>query len=66
MGIVLAIFYKNEGPQRDSDSDFDFDFDTDADSDSDFDDIDPETQKPYWDVPEPDKDELTVRYRFRR
>ena len=64
MGIVLAIFYKNEGPQRDSDFDSDFDFDTDADSD--FDDIDPETQKPYWDVPEPDKDELTVRYRFRR
>lgn len=70
MGIVLAIFYKNEGPQRDSD----FDTDTDADSDTDFDDdddndsddIDPETQKPYWDVPEPDKDELTVRYRFRR
>ena len=62
MGIVLAIFYKNEGPQRDSDSDFD----TDTDSDSDTDDIDPETQKPYWDVSEPDKDELTVRYRFRR
>ena len=60
MGIVLAIFYKNEGPQRDTDTDFDSDTDTDTD------DIDPETQKPYWDVPEPDKDELTVRYRFRR
>ena len=56
MGIVLAIFYKNEGPQRDTDTDFDSDFD---------DDIDPETQKPYWDVPEPDKEELTVKYRFR-
>ena len=64
MGIVLAIFYKNEGPQRDSDFDSDTDFDDDDDNDSD--DIDPETQKPYWDVPEPDKDELTVRYRFRR
>ena len=59
MGIVLAIFYKNEGPQRDTDTDLD----TDTDFDDDTDDIDPETQKPYWDVPEPDKDELTVRYR---
>ena len=68
MGIVLAIFYKNEGPQRDTDTDFDSDTDsdTDFDTDTDTDDIDPETQKPYWDVPEPDKDELTVRYRFRR
>ena len=72
MGIVLAIFYKNEGPQRDTDidsdtdDDTDSDADTDSDTDADFDDIDPETQKPYWDVPEPDKDELTVRYRFRR
>ena len=68
MGIVLAIFYKNEGPQRDSDFDSDTDSDTDFDDDddNDSDDIDPETQKPYWDVPEPDKDELTVRYRFRR
>lgn len=63
MGIVLAIFYKNEGPQRDSDFDSDTDFDDDDDNDSD--DIDPETQKPYWDVPEPDKEELTVKYRFR-
>ena len=60
MGIVLAIFYKNEGPQRDSNSNSASDDDTASD------DIDPETQKPYWDVPEPDKDELTVRYRFRR
>lgn len=66
MGIVLAIFYKNEGPQRDTDTDFDSDTDSDTDFDTDTDDIDPETQKPYWDVPEPDKDELTVRYRFRR
>ena len=63
MGIVLAIFYKNEGPQRDSDFDSDTDFDDDDDNDSD--DVDPETQKPYWDVPEPDKEELTVKYRFR-
>lgn len=65
MGIVLAIFYKNEVvPLGDEDRNEDDDEIEDDENDSD--DIDPETQKPYWDVPEPDKDELTVRYRFRR
>ena len=49
MGIVLAIFYKNEGYVMEDD-----------------DDDDDEGENPYWDVPEPDKDDLTVRYRFRR
>lgn len=68
MGIVLAYYYRKEGPQREEyvwEEDDDLENDTDLDIDSD-DDIDPETQKPYWDVPEPDKDELTVKYRFRR
>ena len=61
MGIVLAFFYKNEvvslgnGDENGNESE-----------DDDDDDIDPETQKPYWDVPEPDKEELTVKYRFRK
>ena len=64
MGIVLAIFYKNEVvPLGDEDRNEDDDEIEDDENDSD--DIDPETQKPYWDVPEPDKDELTVKYRFR-
>ena len=58
MGIVLALFYKNEGPQC-VDEDVVFDED-------DEDDIDSETQRPYWDVPEPNKEDLTVKYRFRR
>ena len=67
MGIVLAIYFKKEGPQReeyvweDEDDDNDSDDDNDNDNDSDTND-----DKPYWDVPEPDKDELTVVYRFRR
>ena len=65
MGIVLAIFYKNEVvPLCDEDRNEDDDEIEDDENDSD--DIDPETQKPYWDVPEPDKEELTVKYRFRR
>ncbi len=54
MGIVLAFFYKKEGPQREEH------IWEDEDNDSD------EDEKPYWDVPEPDKDDLTVIYRFRK
>lgn len=65
MGIVLAIYFKKEGPQREEyiweDEDDDNDSDDDNDNDSDTND-----EKPYWDVPEPDKDELTVVYRFRK
>ena len=58
MGIVLAFFYKDEGPQREE-----YAWD---ESDDDEDEDDDEGENPYWDVPEPDKDELTVRYRFRK
>lgn len=58
MGIVLAFFYKNEGPQREEQHIWDDEEDEDDETD--------DGEKPYWDVPEPDKDELTVRYRFRR
>ena len=47
MGVVLAIFYRKEGPQRDKDDD----------NQEDNDDVDDED--PYWDVPEPPKEELT-------
>jgi membrane associated rhomboid family serine protease len=53
MGIILAIFYKNEGPQREKPEE--------NDDDDDFDDEDP-----YWDVPEPPKEELTQPRYFRR
>ena len=53
MGIILAIFYKNEGPQREKPDD--------TDDDDDLDDEDP-----YWNVPEPPKEELTQPRYFRR
>ncbi len=58
MGIVLAFFYRKEGPQREEHV-------WDDDDDSDIDDDD-SSEKPYWDIPEPDKDELTVVYHFKR
>lgn len=61
MGIVLAIYFKKEGPQREEHIWEDEDDDSDSDDDNDTND-----EKPYWDVPEPEKDELTVVYRFRK
>ena len=61
MGIVLAFYFRKEGPQREEYIWENEDDDTDDDTDPDTND-----EKPYWDVPEPDKDELTVVYRFRR
>ena len=69
MGIVLAIFYKGEGPQREEhvwEEEDDDDNDTDPDSDPAPDSAPASDTRPYWDVPEPDKDELTVIYRFKK
>lgn len=58
MGIVLAFFYKNEGPQRE-----DYIWEDDDETD---DVVDNSNEKPYWEIPEPDKDDLTIVYRFRK
>ena len=58
MGIVLAFFYKNEGPQREEHVWENEEEDKGEDEN--------EGEKPYWDIPEPDKDELTIVYRFRK
>lgn len=59
IGVLLAFFLRKEGPQKevyhwDDDEDDDRDVSTDSTS-----------EKPYWDVPTPSDEELTVRYRFR-
>ena len=53
MGIALAIFYRKEGPQREKDDEDENDND------------DPDDENPYWDVPEPPKEELTQPRYFR-
>ena len=59
IGIVLAIFLRKEGPQKEvhhwDDDDDDDDDSTDSKS----------GEKPYWDTPTPSDDELTVQYRIR-
>ena len=72
MGIVLAFYFRKEGPQREEHVWEEDEDDSDTDSDFRSQNPDPNSQspapdtRPYWDVPEPDKDELTVVYRFRK
>lgn len=53
-GIVLAFIFRKEGPQKEEHH---------WEEEDDEDDND---EKPYWDVPTPSDDDLTVQYRFRR
>ena len=50
MGIALSIVYRKEGPQREANKDDDDDLDD---------------EDPYWDVPEPPKEDLTQPQYFR-
>ena len=61
IGILLAIFLRKEGPQKevhhwDEDDDDEYDSSTGSGTDE---------EKPYWDVPTPSNDELTVQYRIK-
>ena len=59
IGVLLAFFLRKEGPQKEV-----YHWDEDEEEK---DNNDPENEeKPYWDVPTPSDEELTVRYRFRR
>ena len=74
VGVLLAFFFRKEGPQKEVYHWEDEEETPTASLDSDgssgdvsaesADDTEQE-EKPYWDVPTPSNDELTVRYRFR-
>ena len=57
IGVLLAFFLRKEGPQKEVHH-----WDDEDDEDSGDDDTD---EKPYWDVPTPSNDDLTVQYRIR-
>ena len=62
-GVFLAFVYRKQGPQREV---YHWEEDEEGEKDDDDDDEHPDGgEKPYWDVPTPSNDELTVRYRFR-
>ena len=61
IGVLLAIFLRKEGPQKEIhhwDEDDDDENGPSPDSDAE--------EHPYWDVPTPSNDELTVQYRIKR
>ena len=58
VGVLLALIFKKEGPQKEEHH-------WDDEDDSDNDDDSNSGEKPYWDVPTPTDDELTIQYRFR-
>ncbi|MBR4146502.1 MAG: rhomboid family intramembrane serine protease [Bacteroidales bacterium] len=60
VGIVLAFVYRKKGPQKE------VHHWEDEDDKEDDDDNNNGGERPYWDVPTPTDDELTVQYRFRR
>jgi len=60
IGMVLALLLRKEGPQKEVHH-----WEEDDDSDDSGTDDSENDEKPYWDVPTPSNDELTVQYRIR-
>ncbi len=58
VGLALAYYFRKQGPQREPETD-------DKEEEENDDDLD-DNGKPYWDVPEPDRKDLTVVYRFKK
>lgn len=69
VGVVLAILYRKEGPQKEIHhwEDENDEAESGASTGSATDENEDSTtgERPYWDVPMPSNDELTVRYRFK-
>ena len=64
VGVLLALVFKKEGPQKEEHH-WDDDADDDSNDAGDENSSNP-GEKPYWDVPMPSDEDLTVEYRFRR
>ena len=66
IGVLLAVFLRKEGPQKEV-----YHWEDEEDNEEEINDDNSDvatgstTEKPYWDVPTPSNDELTVRYRIR-
>lgn len=66
-GLILALYFKKEGPQRPK---YSWEFEEEAEEEAKSDDTSSshtdDEKDEYWNVPEPDKNELKVVYRLRR
>ena len=61
VGVVLAFLFRKEGPQKEVHHWEEDEENQDAENEAE----DSDDEKPYWDVPTPSNEELTVRYRFK-
>lgn len=61
-GVFLAFIYRRKGPQKEE---FHWEEENDEDKNDEIEDDNEDGEKPYWDVPQPDMKDLTIRYRFR-
>ncbi|MBK9292375.1 MAG: rhomboid family intramembrane serine protease [Bacteroidetes bacterium] len=64
-GIMLALYYRTDGPQRRKYS-WELEPEEENDESPAAESTDDDTQKPYWQVPEPDRDSLDVIYHIRK
>lgn len=62
IGVALALLLRKEGPQKEV---YHWNEDEEKDDDPNDSSNGENGEKPYWDVPTPSDDELTVRYRFK-
>lgn len=65
IGVMLAVFLRKEGPQKEVYHWEEDDEDEEPPNDNGIS-TNSTAEKPYWDVPTPSNDELTVRYRIKR
>lgn len=64
-GVILAVFYRKEGVVQRKKYSWEEEEEEDDDVENEIPNEQP-AEKPYWDIPEPDKKDLTVVYRFRK
>ena len=62
IGVLLAFFLRKEGPQKEI---YLWDDEDDEDDEDNTSDGNEAGERPYWDVPTPSNDDLTVQYRIR-
>ena len=66
VGVVLALLLRNEGPQKEVHHWEEDEVEDEVEDENDVSASSTSDEKPYWDVPTPSNDELTVQYRIRR
>ncbi|MBU2556346.1 MAG: rhomboid family intramembrane serine protease [Bacteroidetes bacterium] len=69
-GVILALFFRNKGPQK---RQYSWEIEEEeeleekqAEAEAETGQMGDKQERPYWDIPQPDKNDLTVEYHFRK